>query len=137
MSFSKQLSSIFRANSGKFIRFLAAGLPSFLLAIPFNILLVELIRMPKVPAYCLVLLMQITINFFMLRKFTFSESTTSSVKRKFSLFMSGIIVFRVLDALLYAFLVQTLGLYYLIAQLLNVGLFSIAKYFYSKAVFEG
>lgn len=46
-------------------------------------------------------------------------------------------MFRVLDALLYAFLVQTLGLYYLIAQLLNVGLFSIAKYFYSKAVFEG
>jgi len=137
MSFSKRLLSIYRANSGKFIRFVAAGLPSFLLAIPFNILLVELIGMPKVSAYCLVLLMQITINFFMLRKFTFSASATSSLKRKFSLFMFGIIIFRVLDALLYALLVQRLGVYYLLAQIFNVGLFALAKYFYSKAVFEG
>jgi putative flippase GtrA len=137
MSFNKQLSSIYKANSGKFVRFLAAGLPSFLLAIPLNILLVELLRLPKVPAYCLVLLFQITINFFMLRRFTFSESGSSSARRKFSLFMLGILGFRVLDAGLYALLVQALGLYYLLAQLFNVGLFSIAKFFFSKRVFEG
>jgi putative flippase GtrA len=137
MSFSKQLLSIYRANSGKFIRFLAAGLPSFLLAIPLNFLLVELAHLPKIPAYCLVLMLQICINFFMLRKFTFSESESSSLKRKFTLFMLGIIFFRILDALLYACLVQILGVYYLLAQVFNVGLFALAKYFYSKAVFEG
>jgi len=137
MSLSKQVLSAFRDNLPKFTRFLASGLPSFLLAIPLNILLVELLRLPKVPAYCLVLLFQITINFFMLRRFTFKQSSAHSIKRKFSLFIVGIIGFRMLDAGLYAILVQTLGLYYLLAQLLNVGIFSLAKYFYSKRIFEG
>lgn len=131
------LRSIWKANGPKFIRFLASGLPSFLLAIPLNLLLVEALHLHKVLAYCLVLIFQVTVNFFMLRRYTFSESSPRPAQRKFGLFMSGIIAFRILDALLYTLLVQVIGLYYLAVQVLNVGIFSIAKYLYSKAVFEG
>lgn len=120
-----------------FIRFLLSGLPSFLIAIPLNIFLVELIDLPKILAYCLVLLLQITLNFFMLQRFTFRCDQQQSSLRKFRHFMLGIIIFRILDAMLYAFLVQRLGLYYILAQILNVGLFSIAKFLFSQYVFEG
>lgn len=120
-----------------FLRFLLSGLPSFLIAIPLNIFLVELLHLHKVLAYSLLLVLQITLNFFMLRRFTFRTAPGPSMLRKFSHFMIGIIIFRILDAALYAFLVQRLGLYYLLAQILNVGLFSIAKFLFSQYVFEG
>lgn len=120
-----------------FIRFLLSGLPSFLIAIPLNIFLVELLHLHKVLAYSLLLLLQVTINFFMLRRFTFRSDPGKSELRKFSHFMIGIIIFRILDAALYAVLVERLGLYYILAQILNVGLFSIAKFLFSQYVFEG
>jgi putative flippase GtrA len=126
----------FKEQTRLFMRFLASGLPSFLLAIPLNIFLVQVLLIHKVPAYCLVLLFQITLNFFVLKRFAFRSPEGSSA-RKFGIFMPGIIIFRILDAALYAFWVQTVGIYYLFAQILNVGLFSIAKFIFSKKVFEG
>ncbi|MDD3283112.1 MAG: GtrA family protein [Candidatus Cloacimonetes bacterium] len=119
----------------QFIRFLASGLPSFLIAIPLNVFLVQVLGIHKVWAYCLVLLFQITLNFFVLKRFTFMESEGSAL-RKFGLFMPGIILFRILDAGLYALLVQVWGVYYILAQLINVVIFSMAKFIFSKYVFE-
>ena len=131
------IKSVFEANIHKFIRFMISGLPSFLLAIPLNIFLVKVLALPYLVAYILVMLMQITINFFFLKRFTFHEAKELSVKRRFTLFMLGIILFRAIDALVYSALIKYLGLYYVLAQILNVGVFSLAKYLFSKHIFEG
>jgi len=126
---------LFSKNQAKqFLRFLISGLPSFIVAIPLNIFLVQLLQLHKVLAYCIVLLFQVTVNFFMLKRFAF-QSSGGSIAREFSIFMSGILLFRVLDAIIYALLVQVMGMYYIFAQILNVCVFSVAKFLFSKKVF--
>ena len=127
-----------------YIKFMAAGLPSFILAIPLNYALVEWAALPKSPAYALVLAFQVTVNFFMLRRFVFKERTGRALLGDFAAFFSGIMLFRFADFLLYAALVHYAGAwlcaalgprYYIAIQLANVLVFSVLKFLFSERLF--
>ncbi len=117
------------------VKFMAAGLPSFGLAVPANYLLVSHAHLDKPLAYAIVMVMQVTINFFMCRHFVFGGKHTGQISHQFGAFFTGIMAFRVADWLLYVLLVNVVGIYYLAAQGLNVAVFGIAKFAFSERVF--
>jgi putative flippase GtrA len=117
--------------------FILCGLPAFLLAIPLNWVLVEKALLAKPLAYAIVLVTQVTINFFMARHFVFKPTTDRSPQAQFALFLVGILGFRVLDWGLYTLIVSTTQIYYLLVQAGNVLLFAVLKFVYSRFIFEG
>lgn len=127
--------SAFRSQLTLFLRFMLSGLPSFLLAIPLNYFLVQGLGFHKLIAYPLVLLFQVSLNYVILKGYAFRGRGGSA--KKFGMFGGGIVLFRILDFGLYSLFVQVLGVYYLLAQIINVGVFSVAKFIYTKYVFEG
>lgn len=116
--------------------FLAAGVPSFLMAVPLNWVLVMQLGWNKSVAYALVLFVQVSINFFMCRWFVFTERKKNSIWMQFGQFLAGILFFRLADWLLYSLLVSVLGVYFLVAQIANIFIFAIMKYKFSKKVIE-
>jgi len=120
----------------KLLAFLFAGLPSFLLALPVNYILVEYFKWSEILAYALVLLFQVIMNFFMCRLIVFKKYNDKPLLTQFWLFFSGILLFRIADWVIYAFLVQTLGFYYLGVQMTNIMLFSLLKFKFSERVIE-
>lgn len=118
----------------KLLLFLAFGLPAFALAVPGNYLLVERIHLHKSLAYALMLLMQVSINYLMCRFLVFKRKDAKPWFREFIAFFAGIALIRLLDWAFYVFLVHTIGVYYLIAQLVNVALFAIVKFLFSEKI---
>lgn len=131
------MKSLSRQTLGKLLTFLAAGLPAFLIAIPLNFLLVDRLHWPKPAAYALVLVIQVTINFFACVCFVFRRDTRRSMASQFALFMSGILIARLLDWGLYSLLVSILPIHYLLLQFFNVLLFSILKFLMARRAIEG
>ena len=121
----------------KLIGFLAAGIPGFLVALPLNVLLVELLGTATWIAYALVLFVQVTINFFSLILFVFKRNTSVSLYQQYMVFMSGVSLFRLLDWLLYVGLVRVLSIHFVFIQLFNVILFSLAKFVFVRRTIEG
>lgn len=121
----------------KLLKFLAVGIPAFLIAIPLNIYLVDHLEWAKPAAYALVLLIQVTINFFACILFVFKRDESRSMATQFALFMSGILVARLLDWGLYSVLVQTIPIHYLVIQFANVIIFSVAKFAFARRSIEG
>lgn len=122
-----------------------SGLPSFIVAVPLNYVLVEWLKIPKSPAYALVLAFQVSVNFFMVRWLVFNERTARTLLAEFLAFFSGIMLFRVADWFLYSALIHFAGTmlqahagphYYLAIQLANVVLFSILKFLFSERLFK-
>lgn len=120
----------------RFFQFLLAGLPSFILAVPLNILLVEVLSANKLVSYAIVLVFQVTINFFICLFFVFERSKSSSLGRQYFEFVSSILLVRSLDWFVYSVLVEGFGAYYLAVQLLNVLVFSGVKFFLARQVIE-
>ena len=116
---------------GKLVKFLAAGLPSFLVAVPLNWLFVDVFGMHKGLAYGIVLVFQVATNFFMLRWFVFPKESKTSLLRDFLTFFLGIMFFRFADWCVYYLLVNVFGFYYLAVQLANVVIFATLKFFFS------
>jgi putative flippase GtrA len=121
----------------KLLRFLAVGIPAFLIAIPLNYFLVEKLFWPKSAAYALVLVVQVTINFFACIFFVFKRDESKSIKSQFAIFMTGILAARMLDWALYSILVKTTPIHYLVIQFTNVILFSLAKFTFARRTIEG
>jgi putative flippase GtrA len=121
----------------KLLRFLAIGIPAFLIAIPLNLFLVEQLAWPKPAAYALVLVVQVTINFFACIFFVFKRDRSKSLASQFTIFMTGILAARVLDWGLYSILVKTLPVHYLVIQFSNVIIFSLAKFTFARKAIEG
>ncbi len=122
-------------RAARLVRFLAAGLPSFLLAIPTNYLLVDRLAVAKPLAYAVVLVGQVTLNFFLCRAFVF-EVRGGSIAREFGQFVAGILGFRAADWFVYVVLVDYVGFFYLAVQLSNVVVFSVAKFAFAEGVFR-
>lgn len=116
--------------------FMITGFPAFLLAIPLNWFLVEYIALYKPIAYLITLLFQVSVNFFMLRRFVFTDKKEESVLKQYFQFLAGISVFRFLDWGLYSLLTYYTDIYYLFIQIGNVLIFSIFKFIYSKYILE-
>lgn len=120
----------------KLFKFLVAGLPSFVIALPLNILLVEKLHLPKPVGYMVVLCMQVTVNFFVCRRFVFDPHPEKTLFQQFGHFFSGIIFFRIADWVLYSLLTSYFGLNYVAVQLANIFIFAILKFEFSKRVME-
>ena len=119
---------------GKWVKFLAVGLPAFALAVPANYILVEVAGLAKTLSYALVLVGQVSMNYFMCRWFVFEKRSASKWYHDFLLFVSGILLIRALDWAVYVFLVHQVGVYYIAAQLFNVLVFSVTKFLFSERV---
>lgn len=117
-------------------KFGMAGMPSFLIAIPLNWFLVEKILLHKPIAYLITLLFQVAVNFVFLRLFVFKSEKQGGKLITFFKFFWGIAFFRLLDWGLYTLLVQNTEIYFLIIQIGNVVIFSLAKFFFSKKIME-
>jgi putative flippase GtrA len=121
----------------KILKFLAAGLPAFLVALPLNWLLVSRLGWPKPAAYALVLWVQVSLNFFACFYLVFDRRGGRPTLAQYWLFLSGIAAFRAADWVAYTAMVEWAGVPYLAAQLVNVTLFAVLKYRFSSSVFEG
>lgn len=120
----------------KLLKFLAIGIPAFLIAIPLNYFLVEKILWPKPVAYALVLVVQVTINFFACIFFVFKRDKSKRLRSQFAQFMWGILTARFFDWALYSLLTQWIP-YYTAVQLFNVLFFSLAKFSFARQAIEG
>jgi putative flippase GtrA len=114
--------------------FLAVGLPAFALAIPVNYALVVNAEMAPAPAYALVLALQVTVNFFLVRYFVFKRRVWNGIGREFVQFMVSILGVRLLDWAVYVVAVDGLGVYFLLVQLVNVVFFSVLKFLLSERI---
>ena len=117
---------------GRYIRFLVAGLPAALLAVPLNVALVEWAGWPKPWAYAFVLLIQLSLNYCFCRWFVFEVPPKSSEVSTLSGFVLVVGFFRLLDWASYTFFVDRLEIWYGWLQVMNLMLFSFAKYFACK-----
>lgn len=117
-------------------KFFLAGLPSFIIAIPLNWFLVEIIENDKSTSYLITLFFQVTVNFIFLRQFVFTDKKDESFLSLYLKFLSGIAFFRFLDWVLYTLLVNYTEIYYLFIQIGNVIIFAFFKFFYSKFIME-
>lgn len=124
------------AKSKKLFLFLAAGLPSFLIAIPTNYVLVGVLKMAAPLAYALVLLLQVSLNFYICRHFVFDGGAQAPIWPQYTRFLSGIALFRLADWAVYSVLVEGLGFYFLAVQLANVLIFSLLKFGFTKNLME-
>ena len=127
-------------------KFLLAGLPAFVLAVPLNFILVDWAGFPKWLAYPVVLFVQVNIGFFLCRWKVFEPDASKALWRQYSEFLGAVAVFRIMDAVLYGFLVARFpfrleiagrNCYYLAYQLLNVVVFSLAKFVFCRRAIEG
>ena len=121
----------------KLLRFLAVGIPAFIIAIPLNYFLVETLLWQKPAAYALVLVVQVTINFFACIFFVFKRDPSRNLTSQFVIFMAGILAARALDWSLYSFLVTVVPVHYLVIQFTNVIIFSLAKFTFARRTIEG
>ncbi|MCK4852786.1 MAG: GtrA family protein [Bacteroidales bacterium] len=135
-AFSSGNNSVKQKTLVKYFLFLLVGLPAFIIAIPLNYLLVEFFHLYKPAAYLIVLLLQVTINFFMLRWFVFKTSKDHPILKQYLLFLGGIGIVRLMDLGCYTLFVEVFGFYYLLVQLANVVVFSVIKFLFSKTVME-
>jgi len=117
-------------------KFLTAGLPGIAIAIPLNLFLVKSLHWSAWLAYALVLIVQVSVNFFACRWFVFQQTGTLSVWRQYLLFLNGIMLFRVGDWGLYSLLVGVCHFPMLPVQLGNVVVFALMKFRFSEKLME-
>jgi len=120
----------------KLLRFLLAGLPSFLFALPLNYLLVEYAQLNKAIAYGIVLLCQVVVNFFVCYWFVFERTSDRPLFQQFWQFVLGIMAFRCGDWAVYSLATRYLPIHYLIIQVTNVVIFSLLKFAFARRVME-
>ena len=131
MKFYIILKKIKNKEVKNFIKFLLAGLPSALLAIPLNIVLVEIGEVNKTISYGLVIFLQILVNFIFINNYVFKYNNrfTSFIK-----FFFGIVIFRAFDLIIYSQLINLFPKLYILIQLSNIAIFSMIKFKYSKLI---
>lgn len=119
----------------KFLRFLIAGLPAAVLAVPLNVFLVEKLDLSKPVSYAVALCTQIVINFFICRSYVFGD-TGAPLWLVFSRFFFAIGLIRLLDWLAYFYLFPFFGRWYVLLQLGNLVIFSVLKFFLARLALE-
>lgn len=108
------------------------------MAIALNVVLVEKYQLRPPLAYGVVLAVQVSVNFVFVRRFVFARhAAEKSWLMQYVQFTSGILGFRIVDWGLYALIVQTTTIHYLVVQAANVVVFGIAKFLFSQRVMEG
>ena len=78
-----------------------AGAPIDLLAIPLNIILVEIGQLNKPISYSIFIFSQILMNFCFLKKYVFKNKKNELTIKSFLKFFLGILIFRTFDWFVY------------------------------------
>jgi putative flippase GtrA len=123
--------------SAKLVRFLVAGLPGLLVAVALNLFLLSVFRFPGPLAYAVALVVQVTVNFFACLLFVFERDVQKSIGAQFLAFVSGIFLARAVEWVAYVGMTEFLGVPYLVAQLSNAAVFSVAKFAFARHTIEG
>lgn len=131
-----RMSSLVRDRQAKLVRFLAAGLPAFLIALPLNVYLVTGLGWHQWVAYAIVLAVQVTINFFACTLFVFDRNKGRSLLAQFLEFFGIVASMRLLDWVAYVGWTGLLGMHFVAAQLVNVGLFALVKFLLAQRAIE-
>ena len=136
MKFYTLLEKIKNKRIKNFIKFLLAGAPSAFLAIPLNVFLVEFGQLNKSISYLIVITFQILINFCFLKKYVFKNKKNELFIISFLKFYIGILIFRILDWFVYIKIISIFPNIYIIIQVLNIAIFSMLKFKYSKLMLD-
>lgn len=120
----------------KYTAFLLAGLPSFIIAIFINWLLVDFFEFNKLFSYAFVQLFQVVLNFFMCKFFVFKNKSKLNVINQFFQFITGIVFFRFLDWIIYSLIISNFDIYFIFVQVSNTIIFSLFKFLYTKNILE-
>ena len=134
MLFEKVVALINRSAS--YFKFLAVGLPVFLFGISLNIFLVNFCSLSIPISYIFIQIIQVVVNFFMCKKFVFTNTNTKLNFLVFTGFLISMLAFRLVDWAFYVIEVKFFRIYFLIAQIANVFIFSIFKYWVSEKLFS-
>ena len=132
MKFYILLKKIKNKEINYFMKFLLAGLPSALLAIPMNIFFVEIGKINKTFSYGIVILLQIIVNFIFIRNYVFNYKKNRFTS--FTKFFFGILIFRFMDLIIYSQLINLFPKFYIFIQLTNIVIFSVIKFKYTKYI---
>lgn len=119
-----------------FVKFMLSGIPAFSIAMSLNWLLVSRAAWPRTAAYAVVLLVQMTINFFLCRRYVFALKSRRGLLRQYLSFVSGNAIIRAFDWALYSVIVAAIPEHYLYVQLGNVVLFSFVKFIFARSIFR-
>jgi len=136
MKFYISSEKIKNKNFKSYINFLIAGAPSALLAIPLNIILVEIGQLNKPISYSIVIFFQILINFCFLKKYVFKNKKNELIIISFLKFFFGILIFRTFDWFVYIQITSAFPNIYIIIQVINIAIFSMIKFKYSQLIFN-
>ncbi len=117
----------------RLLRFALAGLPAFVVAVPLNWALVTMAGLAKPGAYAIVLACQVLVNFFICYYLVFDRGDEPLLRQLWK-FSAGILVFRLLDWLVYSAGTRFLGVPFLLMQIVNVVVFVVAKYLFARRV---
>ena len=117
------------------VRFLAIGGVMMVSGLALNVLLVEVLHTSHRPAYAVVMVFLVFLGFILNRFVTFDKGDTRLLIRFFR-YTCAVILFRLVDWLLYTFLVEGVTLYYPAAQVVSGSIVLVAKYFSYKKLFE-
>lgn len=120
----------------KYFLFLSVGIPSYIIALLLNLILVEHLNISIVISYIPVLFLQVIINFVLNLKFVFKENRSKNFYIKMKNFMLLILLVRLFDWVFFVILTQYFIVWYIFAQLINVAIFSFIKFLVSIRIFE-
>jgi putative flippase GtrA len=120
----------------KLIKFGLAGGPSLLVAFLFNHFMVNTAHINELIAYAITIIIQTIINFFICRIFIFIDLNNKHIFKQFYQYFSGLLCLRIADWGLYAIWINFFGIYFLLAQAINLCIFFLLKYIYSAMVLE-
>jgi len=116
-------------------RFLYSGVVLTLYAFGLNLLLIERFHLYKPLAYALVILTQLLLGFVLNRFHVFNVGNASTRPLLFRYAVASFL-FRFTDWASFTIQVQYFSIFYIYAQLFNLGTIPIVKYFLYKKIFE-
>lgn len=116
----------------RFMVFCSLGAVSLGLSVGFNWTLVEVVGLSYGISYAFALIVQLALNYWFVRHLLFSTTQNASSV----LFIVGVIALRVLDWLVYGWIVSRFGYWFVAVQIGNVVVFAIVRYLWALWCFS-
>lgn len=116
----------------RFMVFHGWGAFSLGIAVGLNWLLVEVVGLSCGISYASALILQMSLNFWFVRYLLFSNTQKSSSV----LYIVGVITLRILDWLVYGWIVSRFGYWFVAVQIGNVAVFAIVRYLWALWCFS-
>ena len=118
-----------------FVIFCVSGGIGLIMALSLNVLLVVFFGLRLELAYAIVIPLQFALNFLISRRFVF-EAQNGNALRQSSFYLPASLGLRLVDWLLYVFLVNTFPIAFWLAQILNALILQLARYKLAKFIFS-